>query len=89
MRVALLAAIFLVSCGPELTREQRAIQVAHEKAREKFDYSEDIRKLPPTMEDLGDRWRIYFQLRPGMAGGAPEVDVRKSDLSVVSSVSGQ
>lgn len=89
MRVALLAAIFLAGCGPELTREQRAIQVAHEQAREQFDYSEDIRELPPRMEDLGDRWRIHFQLRPEFAGGAPIVDIRKSDFSVVSSISGQ
>lgn len=89
MKVILFAAILLAGCGPAPTREQQAIQVAHDLAREHFHYSEDIRRLPPTVEDLGDRWRIHFQLRPGYAGGAPIVDVSKSDLSVVDSVSSQ
>jgi hypothetical protein len=89
MRGALLAAIFLASCGPSLTREERAIQVAYNQAKVQFRYSEDIRERPPTVEDLGDRWRIHFQLRPEYAGGAPIVDVLKSDLSIVGSISGQ
>jgi len=89
MRAALLAALLLVSCGPELTREQQAIQVAHEHAREQFRYYDDIRELPPRVVDLGDRWRVEFQIPPEMAGGAPQIEVRKSDLAVVSSITGQ
>lgn len=89
MKAALFAAILLAGCGPQLTREQQAIEVAYSEAREQFDYSEDIRTLPPTVEDLGDRWRIHFQLRPGWIGGAPIVDIRKSDLSVADSITGQ
>jgi hypothetical protein len=88
--MGLLITIFLAGCGPKFSPEQRATQVAYAQAREQFDYSEDIRRLPPRIEDLGDRWRIHFQLRPESAGGrAPQIEVRKSDLSVVSSISGQ
>lgn len=89
MRGALLVAILLASCGPPPTREEQAIQVAYAEARERFHYSEDIRKLPPTVEDSGEFWTIHFQLRPERAGGAPIVEVRKSDLSVMGSASGQ
>lgn len=89
MRSALLATILLASCGSRATPEEQAIQVAYDQARGQFHYSENIRKLPPRMEDLGDRWRIHFQLRPERAGGAPIIDVRKSDFSVVDSISGQ
>lgn len=89
MRGVLLAAILLASCGPPPTREEQAIQVAYGEARDRFRYSQDIRKLPPRVEDRGDRWRIHFQPRPEMTGGDPIVDVRKSDLSVVDSISGQ
>ena len=89
MRAVLFAAILLAGCGPAPTREQQAIQIAYEEARERFHYSEDIRRLPPIVEDLGDRWSIHFRLRPGRAGGAPTVDVSKSDLSVLESASFQ
>lgn len=89
MKGVLFAAILLASCGPPPTREEKAIQVAYGEARDRFRYSQDIRKLPPRVEDMGDRWRIHFQPRPEMTGGDPIVDVRKSDLSVVSSISGQ
>jgi hypothetical protein len=88
-RGALLVAILLVSCGPPPTPEEQAIQVAYGEARSRFHYSQDIRNLPPRVDDLGDRWRIYFQPPPGYTGGDPVVDVRKSDISVVDSGSGQ
>jgi hypothetical protein len=89
MRGALLAAILLASCGPPPSREEQAIQVAYGVARDRFRYSQDIRKLPPRVEDLGDRWRIHFQPPAQMTGGDPMVDIRKADLLVLSSISGQ
>ena len=89
MKGVLLAAILLAGCGPPPTPEEQAIQVAYGEARSRFHYSQDIRSLPPKVEDLGDHWRIYFQGPPGYVGGDPIVDVRKSDLSVLDSFSGQ
>lgn len=89
MKCALLFALLLAGCSPPLSQEERAIRVAYGEARDRFHYTEDLGKLPPQTEDLGDTWRIHFQLRPERAGGAPIVDVRKSDLEVIGSVSGQ
>lgn len=89
MRAVLIASILLAGCSAAPTREQQAVQIAYGEARERFQYSEDIRRLPPIVENLGDRWRIHFQLRPGLAGGAPIVDASRSDLSVMDSVSSQ
>ena len=89
MRVPFLAAALLASCGPEPTQEQRAIQVAYVHAQQQFAYHRDIERLPPTVEDEGDHWLITFHIPPEMAGGAPMVEIRKSDLSVQGSASGQ
>ena len=85
----LFAAILLASCGPPPTRQEQAIQAAYSEARTRFQYSEDIHNPPPIVEDLGDRWRIYLPGSPASTGGDPTVMVRKSDLSVLDSYSGQ
>ena len=89
MMAFLLSSLLLASCGPSLTREQQAVQIAYDDARSRFDYSEDIRARPPRIRDLGDRWRIEFRSPSSMVGGNPVVDVRKSDLAIVLSVEGQ
>ena len=86
---ALLAAALLAGCGQQLTPEERAVRVAYEDVRQRFNYSEDIRARPPRVEDRGDRWRIYFQSPPMMVGGDATVDVRKSDHAILLSVAGQ
>ena len=88
-RNALLAVILLAGCGPPPTPEERAIQVAYGEARSRFHYSEDIRNPPPSVDDLGDHWRIYLRGDPGSTGGDVIVYVRKSDLSVLDSMAGQ
>ena len=85
----LFSSLLLASCGPPLTREEQAVQVAYDDARARFHYSEDIRARPPRVKDMGDRWRIEFRSPASMVGGNPVVDVRKSDLSIVLSVEGQ
>ena len=89
MTAFLLSSLLLASCGPPLTREQQAVQIAYDDARSRFHYSEDIRTRPPNIRDLGDRWRIEFRSPQSMVGGNPVVDVRKSDLAIVLSVEGQ
>jgi hypothetical protein len=89
MKSAFLIAILLASCGPTLTPEERAIQVAYGEASSRFHYSEDIRTLPPGVKDQGDRWLIYFQGHPGHAGGDAIIYVRKSDFSILESMAGQ
>jgi hypothetical protein len=89
MKGAFLIAILLASCGPTLTPEERAIQVAYGEARSRFHYSEDIRNPPPRVNDLGDRWRIYFAGNPGTVGGDAIIYVRKSDFSILDSMAGQ
>jgi len=89
IRGALLAAILLASCGPAPTPEEQAIRVAYGEARSRFHYSEDIRNPPPRVNDLGDRWRIYFGGNPGTVGGDVIIYVRKSDFSVLDSMAGQ
>lgn len=89
MKAFLLSSLSLASCGPPLTREEQAVQVAYYDARDRFHYSEDIRTRPPRVKDMGDHWRIEFQSPASMVGGNPVVDVRKSDLAVVLSVEGQ
>ena len=89
MKPVLLAAILLTSCGPPPTPEEQAIRVAYDEARSRFDYSENLRNLPPRVDDLGDRWRVYFRGPPCCTGGDVMVDVRKSDLAVLDSVAGQ
>ncbi len=89
MRGAFLAAVLVASCGPALTQEQRAIQVAHAHAQARFRYAVDIERLPPTVEDRGDRWFITFHAPRGMMGGNAMVEIRKSDLSVLDSMADQ
>jgi hypothetical protein len=75
----------LAACGAEAPSKEAAINTAHHHARDLYEYEGDIGKLPPKVEDLGDRWRIHFLLPPGSTGPAPIVDLRKSDLGIVES----
>lgn len=90
MRAFLLYATLLSGCAPEQAPQEKAVAAAYEYAKgEPYFYRFDIEKLPPEVEDLGDSWLIQFDIPEGMAGGAPEVVVRKSDLQIVAAVSGQ
>ncbi len=87
MKRNILAAVLLIfaACGAEAPSKQAAVNTAHHHARDLYQYAGDIGELPPKVEDLGDRWRIHFQLPAGSAGSAPIVDVRKSDLEMLGS----
>jgi hypothetical protein len=89
LRPGLLALLLLAGCGPAPSPQERAIQAAYGEARSRFDYAQDIRRLPPGVEDRGDRWRIQFRPAPGMIGGDVLVEVRKSDMAILLAVAGQ
>ena len=89
VRHSLLAALLLAGCGPSLSREEQAIQVAHDEARSRFHYAQDIRARPPRVGNRGDHWRVYFRGPAGAVGGNVMIDVRKSDLSVMASIADQ
>jgi hypothetical protein len=90
LRSLLLATVLLAGCGPEPTREQQAITVAYDHARDRFAGSNPDYWLPPEkVEDHGDYWLIKFSARPGWVGNQPQVEVRKSDLKVLGSINTQ
>jgi hypothetical protein len=89
VRLALAGAMLLAGCGAERTPEQRAVQVAYEHAQQRFRYDLNIEQIPPSVEDRGSYWLVTFHIPPDSVGGAPMVEVRKSDMTIVGSVAGQ
>jgi hypothetical protein len=89
LRPGLLSLLVLAGCGATPSPQEQATQVAYSEAKQRFHYAQDIRQLPPSVEDRGDRWRIQFHAPPGQVGGDAMIEVRKSDMAVLLAVAGQ
>jgi len=46
------------------------------------DWFAEVRNLPPVVVDMGERWKVSFELPPRSIGGVPEVTIEKTSLRV-------
>ena len=85
-RTSLLSLVVLAcACqptGPSEINQSQALAIAEEHLRREH---AGVERMPvtPIIRESGDLWVVEYRLAEGWSGGAPTVEIRKKDGSVV------